>query len=228
MDRAAVAVVLLVALATPAAGLEREQRLRVHWNGTIPEARPTHDGKPPLPVLVYVHPTTPTRDAKRFEGVTLHNESALLAMKFFCTVKMPEDVARKHPLLAGMRFKTPALIAFDSTRTKSAVAPGRTSAMKIYGLLCRVAQADYETSLAKTVRDARNLLATFDQIDAARDALTIKKSRAAEAAADGKGARARKLEQEIVADQAEIDRMLEKAEKRWTEIWDLKRKKRQD
>jgi hypothetical protein len=217
---------LLLLLAATAGALERSTRLHVAWRGSIPEARESADGDPPKPLLVYVHLTAPTRDQRRFEEVVLANESALLAMKFFETVKMSEERAKGHPLLEGVRFQAPAVVVFDSTREKRAVADGRASAMKIYSLLCSVGQVDYKTSVGKTVRDARNLLATFDQIDAARDSLGIKKSRLAETQADGKAARARKLEQEIAADQAEIDAMLAKAEKRWDEIWTLTRKTR--
>jgi hypothetical protein len=226
--RSIAAVLALLLLAAPALPSERGSRTEVHWNSTIPDAKKTPDGTPPKPLLIYVPPKAPTRDGRRFAEVVLHNETACLAMKFFVTVKVSEDRAKTLPLLSGIRYRVPALIAFDSTRKKHAVATGRASAMKIYGLLCRACQCDYETSVAQTVRNARNLLATFDQIDAARDSLGIKKSRAAEAAADGKGARARKLEQEIVLEQAEIDRMYAKAQKRWEEIWSLRRKIRKD
>ena len=46
----------------------------------------------------------------------------------------------------------PALVAFDSTQKEHVVAGGRASAMKVYGVLCKAGQPDYETSIAKTVR----------------------------------------------------------------------------
>ena len=119
------------------------------------------------------------------------------------------------------------MVAFESTRKQHAVAGGRASGMKVYGMLCKLGQVDYETSIAKTVRAARNLLGSFDRIDAAQDALRIKEERLNEARGDGNSAKIRKLQREVDKDQAAIDELSEKTQTRWSEIWDLKRKKRE-
>ena len=167
-----------------------------------------------------------TRDQDRFEEVALKNESFMLAAKFFYRVRIWESQARKHPLLKDIKFKAPAIVAFDSTRKEHVVAGGRASGMKVYGMLVKVGQLDYVTSVSKTVRDARNLLATFDRVDAAREALGIKIGRLEEAKGKGNQAKIRQLEKEVAADRAKIEALYAKAQKRWNEIWTLRRKER--
>ncbi len=105
------------------------------------------------------------------------------------------------------------------------MAAGRASAMRVYGVLCKVGQRDYETSISGTVRAARNLLGSFDRIDAAQDALGIKQERLNKARGDGNAAKIRQLQREVEKDQAAIDALAEKTTTRWSEIWTLKRKK---
>ncbi len=214
-----VAVALLIGLAAVANATQRESLLQLSWRGAIPK---TGD-----PLLVYISTTEESRDQDRFDDVVMANESLLLAAKFFTCVEMSDDDARKHPLFAEIKIKAPVIVAFDSTREKHAVAGGRASAMKVYGVLCKVGQIDYETSVAKTVRAARNLLGSFDRIDAAQDAIGIKQTRLDEARGDGNSAKIRTLQKDIDKDQAAIDALVEKTQTHWNEIWDLKRKRRE-
>jgi hypothetical protein len=224
----ATAALLLLAATIPAAAAERENRLRAPFGRTFP--KPPKEGEkpkePPKPLLVYVTCEHDTRDQSRFDDVVMKNESFLLAAKFFRRVRIGEDGAKKNALLKGIRLKAPALVAFDSTRKEHAVAAGRASGNKAYELLVKVGQLDYETGIAKTVRDARNLLGTFDRVDAARGAIGIKEGRLAEAKGKGNVAKIRRLEKELEVERARNEALYEKAQKRWQEIWTLTRKKR--
>ncbi len=221
---------LMLLIGFPAA-LDASQRaglLKLSWGRAIPKA--PGNGSPaeaPRPLLVYVCTEDESRDQDRFDDVVLANESFLLAAKFFVCVRVWEEDAREHPLLADIKYKAPAMVAFDSTRKKHLVAAGRASAMKVYGVLCKVGQHDYKTSISGTVRAARNLLGSFDRIDAARDALGIKLERLNKARGDGNAAKIRQLQREVEKDQAAIDALAEKTRTRWSEIWDVKRKKRE-
>jgi hypothetical protein len=214
-----VAFALLIGISAVATATQRAALLQLSWGRTVPEA-----GKP---LLVYVTTGEESRDQDRYDDVVLANESLLLAAKFYTCVEMSDDDARKLPLFAEIKLKAPAMVAFDATRKEHAVAGGRASAMKVYGMLCKVGQTDYETSIASTVRAARNLLGSFDRIDAAQDALGIKQARLDEARGDADSAKIRKLERDVDKDQAAIDELSEKTQTRWSEIWDLKRKKRE-
>jgi len=214
-----VALALLIGLATVATATQRASLLELSWGSAVPETRD--------PVLVYISTGEESRDQDRFDDVVMANESLLLAAKFFTCVRMSDDDAREHPLFAEIKLKAPVIVAFDSTRKQHAVAGGRASAMKVYGMLCKIGQLDYETSLAKTVRAARNLLGSFDRIDAAQDALGIKQRRLDEARGNSNSAKIRTLQKEVDKDQAAIDALAEKTQTRWSEIWDLKRKKRE-
>ena len=156
----------------------------------------------------------------------LANESFLLAAKFFTCVRIDEEDAKEHPLLAKLRISAPVMVVFDSTRRNHTVVGG-TSAMKIYGALCKFGQRDYETSISGTVRAARNLLGSFDRIDAAQSALGIKMERLSEARGQGNTSKIRQLEKEVEKDRAAIETLSEKTRKQWSKIWDLKRKKRE-
>lgn len=213
------ALALLAALPATVHATQREELLRLSWARTIPE--------PGDPLLVYVTSKHDTKDQERFDEVVMANESMLLAAKFFRCVEMSEEDAAAHALFADVKLNPPAMIAFDSTREDHAVAAGRASGMKVYGMLCKVGQADYETSIPATVREARNLLGSFDRIDAANDAIAIKRRRLDEARSDNDSAKIRKLEREVEKDQSAIDELAEKTQTHWAEIWDLKRKKRE-
>ncbi len=76
------------------------------------------------------------------------------------------------------------------------------------------------------MRAARNLLGSFDRIDAAQDALGIKRERLSEARGEGNAAKVRALEREVEKDQVAIDALSGKSRARWCEVWDLKRKER--
>jgi len=210
-------------------GTRVEGRLEISWGRELPkvEGEKETGGAEPRPLLVLVANEKDTRDQRRFEDVVMKNESFLLAAKFFECVEVWDETARKHPLFEGVRFKAPAVVVFDSTRKEHAVAGGRASAMKIYGLLVKVGQADYETDIAATVRAARNLLGKFDQVDAAREALGIKMDRLDEARADGNRAKIRTLTRECEKDQKALDRLFTEATEEWNRIWTLKRKPRE-
>ncbi len=216
----------LLAVPVPVLAGERADRLEIPWGSTLPGAGKDADPLPAKPLLVYVTNEHETRDQRRFDEVLLKNESFLLAAKFFACVKVPEGTARKHALFRGVRFRAPAVVVFDSTRKKHAVAGGRASAMKVYALLVKMGRLDWETDIAKTVRAARNLLGTFDQVDAARDSLSVKEGRLEDARGKKDGAKIRRLEKEIARDRAAMEALYAKAEKRWKEIWSLVRKDR--
>jgi hypothetical protein len=222
-------VVLMLAVGVTQAG-ERSSRLEVPWGRSIPEVDADRgpNADPPKPLLVLIVREKNTRDQERFEEVVMKNESFLLAAKFFRCVEVWEETARKHALFEDIKFRAPAAVAFDSTRKKHAVAGGRASAMKIYGILCKIGQPDYETSIAGTVRAARNLLGKFDQVDAARDSLGIKRQRLDEAMVKGNQGKIATLKRECAKDQKAIDKLYAAAQDRWREIWQLKRKKRDE
>ncbi len=213
----AVALALLISL--PAAATQRAALLELPWVRAIPE--------PGDPLLVYVSSAGDSRDQDRFDDVVMANESLLLAAKFFKCVEMSDKDARELPLFADVKLKAPAIVAFESTRKEHVVAGGRAAAMKVYGVLCKVGQIDYETSVPATVRAARNLLGSFDRIDAAQDALAIKQRRLDEAQGNSNSAKIRTLQKEVDKDQLAIDELSEKTWTRWAEIWDLKRKTRE-
>jgi hypothetical protein len=214
-----IALGLLLGLPSTGAATQRAQLLELTWGETLPD--------PGDPLLVYVTASAESRDQDRFDEVVLANESMLLAAKFFKCVEMSIDDAEEHAVFADVKLRAPAMVAFDSTREEHAVAGGRASGMKVYGMLCKVGQVDYETDIAATVRAARNLLGSYDRIDAAQDALGIKQSRLDDARTKGDSAKIRKLEREVEKDQAAIDDLAEKTQTRWAEIWDLKRKQRE-
>ena len=221
-----VSAVLVAAASFAVAETQRAQLLQLTWGHAIPEAKAGDPATKPL--LVYVTSGLDTRDQDRFDEVVLANESLLLAAKFFTCVEVSESEAREHPLFAKIKVKPPSMVAFDSTREKHSVAGGRASGMKVYTMLCKVGQVDYETSISGTVRAARNLLGSFDRIDAAVDALGIKQKRLDDALSKNDSAKIRKLEKEVAKDQAAIDELSETTTTRWAEIWDLKRKVRDD
>ena len=214
-----VAVAALIGLSAIGFGSQRGELLKLSWGSAIPA--------PGDPLMVYVT-GSPSKDQERFDDVVMKNESMLLAAKFFKCVEMSEDDVRQHPLFEKVKFKAPTVVAFDSTREKRAVAGGRASGMKIYSMLCKVGQLDYETKIAGTVRAARNCLGNFDRIDAAQSAIGIKHRRLSEAQADGDSAKIRKLQREVDKDQKAIDELVESTNTLWTEIWDIKRKERED
>jgi hypothetical protein len=220
-----IALALLIGLPGILTATQRAGLLQLSWGRTIPKDDERSESQKPL--LVYISTGEESRDQDRFDEVVMANESFLLAAKFFTCVRGWDEDAREHPLLLKIKYTAPAMVAFDSTRKVHAVAGGRASAMKVYGMLCKVGQPDYETSIAKTVRAARNLLGSFDRIDAAQDALGIKLDRLNEARGDGNAAKTRQLQKEVKKDQAAIDALSEKTRTRWSEIWDLKQKKRE-
>ena len=100
--------------------------------------------------------------------------------------------------------------------------------LKLHVSVCRkIGQPDYKTSIAGAVRAARNLLGKFDQVDAARDALGIKRQRLDEAIVKGNQGKITTLKRSCEKDQKAIDRLYAAATKEWRKIWTLKRKKRE-
>jgi len=230
----AVSQVLLFAAATvlvvaPILAGERSSRLQVPWGRSLPKDEEDRgpNADPPKPLLALIVREKNTRDQERFEKVVMKNESFLLAAKFFRCVEVWEETARKHTLFEDIKFTAPAAVAFDSTRKTHAVAGGRASAMKIYGILVKIGQPDYQTSIAGAVRAARNLLGKFDQVDAARDSLAIKRQRLDEATVKGNQGKIATLKRSCEKDQKAIDRLYAAAQKEWRRIWTLERKKRE-
>jgi hypothetical protein len=200
----------LLAFAGPLGAQSRASLLEVPWGHEMPAA-PAAEAAPeaeaPKPLLVHVRSEDRSQDQDRFDSTVVTGESVCLGAKFFEVVRIPEHAAREHPLFRDLKFTAPAIVVFDSTRKSSGVAAGRASAMKVFQVMCSVGQADYETPIAATVQEARNLLATFDRVEAADGAMAIKQNRVADAAAKGDAAKARQLERELEAERAVNDRL---------------------
>ena len=214
---------ILVFVAGAVLASTRSELLKLSWRGKFPASGSSAD--PPKPLLVYILCDHDTQDQVRFDNNVLKNESFLLAAKFFDCVQTSEEEAKKNDLLKDLKWKAPVMIAFDSTRKKSGIAGGRAAGMKVYALLVKIGQPDYKTSISKTVRSARNLLGSFDRVDAAREALGIKLRRLSEAKGDGNAAKTRQLQREVAKDQAAIEALLGKTNKQWDKIWTIERKK---
>jgi hypothetical protein len=197
------------------------------WGGTLPKKEPKLESGTvrPKPVLVYISSPHRTRDQERFEEVVLKVQQFVLCSRFFECVEMSATTAEVHPLLEGRKFKTPVLVVFDSALQKCAGVHSRASAMKAFGAMRKMGQPDYVTNMKETLRKAKVLLGDFDQVDAARKVLRLKKTRLETALGKGEKATARKLEKEIERDQAEIDKIYENAERKWNEVWELQLKK---
>jgi hypothetical protein len=209
---------------------ERYRRTRMAWGGSLPKpeqlAKTPAPGDPrPRPLLVYVASGIQSRDQARFEEVVVENESFVLASQFFDCVQVSEATARAHQLFLGLKWSAPAVIVIDSSRKTREVAHARASAMKAVDLMRRVGQPDYENDINETLRKAKVLLGTFDQVDAARDALKIKRARVENALGKGDKARAAVLEKDCDRDEEQISELFKKTEKEWNELFDLKIKK---
>jgi hypothetical protein len=218
----------LAALRAQDRDTERIQRTQMTWGGRLPAADQVGKDEPPKPgeprrkpLLVYVASSLQSRDQTRFEEVVLKNESFTLMARFFDCVEAAEATAKAHPLFEGIQYTPPAVIVFDSTRRKHAVARGRASAMKATGIMRKIGQPDYVSPMKETVRKAKVLLGTFDQCDAARDALAIKRARRENALGKGDAARAKVLEKDIAKDEKRLDELHAKTDKAWSELWTL-------
>jgi len=146
----------------------------------------------------------------------------VIASRFFDCIQVSEASGSKHPLLEGLKWSAPAVIVIDSSRKTREVSRGRASAMKAVGLMRKVGQPDYESDINETVRKAKVLLGTFDQVDAARDALKIKRARVENALAKGDKAGAAALEKDCDKDEEKINDLFKETEKEWNELFDLK------
>ncbi|MHC4550073.1 MAG: hypothetical protein ACYTEZ_14975 [Planctomycetota bacterium] len=211
------------------AGPERDAHTTLAWDGRLPRSpeEPEREGQPRRkPLLIYIPHDIATRDQERFEQVVVEIETFKLASRFFERVRISAKGAGDHFLLKDVKVKPPAIVVFDSTRRKHAVARGRASAMKAWGVMRKIGQPDYETNMQETIRKASVLLGRFDRVDAARDSLQIKRGRMENALGKGDMARAKVLEKEIAKDQAKIDKLYDDTERRWQELWTLEIKKR--
>lgn len=209
---------------------ERYRRTRMAWGGSLPTAEqlatPPSAGDPrPKPLLVYVVSGLQSRDQSRFEEVVVENESFVFASQFFDCVQVSEATARAHQLFEGLKWSAPAVIVIDSSRKTREVAHARASAMKAVDLMRMVGQPDYVSDINETLRKAKVLLGTFDQVDAARDALAIKRARVENALGKGDKARASVLEKDCDRDEEQLNELFRKTEKEWNEVFDLKIKK---
>ena len=209
---------------------ERYRRTRMAWGGSLPTpeqlAKTPSPGDPrPRPLLVYVASSIRSKDQERFEEVVVENESFAIAANFFDCVQVSEATAKGHQLFQGLKWSAPAIIVIDSSRKKREVAHARASAMKAVDLMRMVGQPDYESDINEALRKTKVLLGTFDQIDAARDALKIKRARVDNALGKGDKAGAAVLEKDCDKDEEEIDELFKKTEKEWNEILAVKIKK---
>ncbi|MFI5402259.1 MAG: hypothetical protein ACHQ1G_04930 [Planctomycetota bacterium] len=209
---------------------ERYRRTRMAWGGSLPTpeqlATPPAAGDPrPKPLLVYVVSGLQSRDQSRFEEVVVENESFVFAAQFFECVQVSEATARAHQLFEGLKWSAPAVIVIDSSRKTREVAHARASAMKAVDLMRMVGQPDYVSDINETLRKAKVLLGTFDQVDAARDALAIKRARVENALGKGDKARAAVLEKDCDRDEEQMNKLFRETEKEWNELFDLKFKK---
>ncbi len=209
-------------------GKERYDRTRITWGSQLPE--PPEDGQPRLkdkqgnrarPLLVCVRADYDTQDQQRFDETVEDVDNFQLATRFFECVQISESLAKKAPLLAGLKFKAPTLIVFNAELTKQEVARGRGGVMKGYAAMRKLGQPTYKTKIRKTLTEAKKLLGQFDQVDAARDALQIKIRRYETALSRGQNAKAATLKKSIDKDQAEIDKLYEKSQAAWTELWKI-------
>ena len=209
-------------------GEERYTRTRITWGSKLP--KPPEDGQPRLkdeqgnrarPLLVCVRADYDTQDQQRFDETVEDVDNFRMATRFFDCVQISESLARKAPLLAGLKFKAPTLIVFNAELTKHEVARGRGGVMKGYAAMRKLGQPTYKTQIRKTLTEAKKLLGQFDQVDAARDSLKIKLRRYETALSKGQNAKAATLKRSIDKDQAEIDKLYEKSQAAWTELWKL-------
>jgi hypothetical protein len=206
---------------------ERYRRTRMNWGGKLPTeeelAKPPVPGQPrPKPLLVYVASSLRTRDQERFEEVVVQNESFVIAAKFFVCAQVSEATAKTHQLFEGLNWKAPAILVIDSSRQVREVARGRASAMKAVDLMRMVGQPDYVTDINETLRQAKLVLGNFDQVDAGREALKIKRTRVENALGKGDEAKARVLEKECDKDEAELDALFKKTEQEWNDLLKVK------
>ena len=226
---AACAVAFLMLAVDDTRAQEREARTKVAWTGRIPELEYDEAGylKPAAkPLMIYVYASSSNPHQKRFDDVAVGLDLVRLSTKFFIPIKVAEADARKHPLLDGIAFRAPAVIVFDSTLTSNRVAGGKASGRKVFEAMRRVAALDYIVPVDKVVAKAGLLLGNFDRVDAARAAMRIKQDRVADARADGKESRARKLEREIEQKQKEMDALYEETDAAWKKLFDLQRRER--
>jgi hypothetical protein len=209
---------------------ERYRRTRMAWGGALPSAEklaavPAPGDPRPRPLLIYVASSIRSNDQARFEEVVVENESFVIAAQFFDCVQVSEAAARAHPLFEGLKWSAPAILVVDSTRKTREVAQARASAMKAVDLMRMVGQPDYESDINETLRKAKVLLGTFDQVDAARDALKIKRARVENALGKGDKARAAVLEKDCDKDEEQINELFNRTEKEWNELFAVKIKK---
>jgi len=209
---------------------DRYKRTRMAWGGSLPKPEelataPSQGDPRRKPLLVYVPSSLRSNDQARFEEVVFENESFVVAARFFDCVQAAEASVRSHPLFEGLKWEAPAIVVIDSSRQTREVAHARASAMKAVDLMRMVGQPDYETDMNETLRKAKVLLGTFDQIDAARDALKIKRARVENALAKGDKAKAAVLEKDCDRDEEQMKELIRKTEREWDGLFDLKIKK---
>ncbi len=209
---------------------ERYRRTRMVWGGSLPKPEqlataPSRGDPRPRPLLVYVQSSLRSNDQARFEEVVVQNESFVVAARFFDCVQVAEAAAKPNPLFEGLKWDAPAILVIDSSRRTREVAHARASAMKAVDLMRTVGQPDYETDINETLRKAKVLLGTFDQVDAARDALKIKRARVDNALSKGDKAKAAVLEEDCDRDEERLNDLFKKTESEWDGLFDLKIKK---
>lgn len=209
---------------------ERYRRTRMAWGGSLPTpeklATAPAPGDPrPRPLLVYVASSLRSHDQERFEEVVVENESFVIAARFFDSVQISEATAKAHQLFEGLKWSAPAVLVIDSARKTREIAHARASAMKAVDMMRMVGQPDYVSDINETLRKAKVLLGTFDQVDAARDSLKIKRARVENALAKGDKARANVLEKDCDRDEEQLNELFKKTEQEWNELFDLKIKK---
>lgn len=221
---------LLLLLQTTFSSVAAE-RTKIHWDGKLPkksreDLAEEAGAELRKPLLVYVTQSTKTQDQERFDNVVESIAQFKLATKFFERVKIPITEANKSVFLEGIRIQAPAILVFGPDRSTYKMSAGRPSAGKAVAIMRRVGQPAWETDMKKTLQQAKVLLARYVQIDAAQNAIDIKKRRHDDAAAKGEQATARALQADLDRDVGKREKYLEETDKLWKELWTLKRRVR--
>ena len=223
------ALLVLLLFASLCAADLRTERTEISWTGKLPKK--TRDelskelgAKSNLPLMVYVTQVAKTQDQERFDNVVNNIAQFRLATKFFECVQISLPTAKDSVFLEGIKIKAPAILVFSSDRAKYKIVAGRPSAMKAYTIMRRIGQPAWDSNMKETLRKAKVLLGTYDQIDDAQNAIDIKRRRFDDAASKGEKATAKALKRDLDKDIKKRAKHLRKTDKSWDELWKLKRR----
>jgi len=228
MVRRACLVLVLLAAIAPAEFL-RSTRTEIAWTGKLPtKARIDVAAEPGVakhrPLLVYIESDLLSKDQERFDNVVSAIDQFKLATKFFDCVKLKLAEAQKAPFLEDIKLKAPSIIVYSGDRSKYKVAKGRLSSMKAVSVMRSIGQPDYETNIKGTLRSAKVLLGSYDQISDAQNAIDIKTRRWNDSMSKGEKAKAAALRRDLDKDIAAREKHLKETDEKWKKLWTLKRK----